>query len=96
MFILVGSKFFSFFYINTNFREQTRSWFEYQRTGRFSALCSAISRRNAAIARRHLMTCNPRSESEVFVDVMPSTLSAAPATPVLPVSRNEVLLVHQT
>ncbi|VBB29018.1 unnamed protein product [Acanthocheilonema viteae] len=76
-------------------QEQTRSWFEYQRTGRFSALCSAIARRNAAIARRHLMTGSSQLESEVIVDVLPPTSSATPL-PVLPVIRNEVLLTDQT
>ncbi|VDM92278.1 unnamed protein product, partial [Onchocerca ochengi] len=71
-------------------QEQTQSWFEYQRTGRVSVLCSALARRNAAIARRHLMTYSPQSESEIIVNVIPPILSATPATSVLPMPRNGV------
>uniref|UniRef100_A0A1I7VRI9 RING-type domain-containing protein n=1 Tax=Loa loa TaxID=7209 RepID=A0A1I7VRI9_LOALO len=77
-------------------QEQTQSWFEYQRTGRFSALCSAIARRSAAVARRHLMTSNIQSEPEVIVNIMPPISPAAPVTPALPVYRDGALLVHQT
>uniref|UniRef100_A0A0R3RT80 RING-type E3 ubiquitin transferase n=1 Tax=Elaeophora elaphi TaxID=1147741 RepID=A0A0R3RT80_9BILA len=76
--------------------EQTRSWFEYQRKGRINSLCSAIARRNAAIARRHLMTCGPQSESEIVVDALAPTLSAEPNTSILPISTNGGLLAGQT
>ncbi|KAM3718026.1 putative 39S ribosomal protein L49 [Dirofilaria immitis] len=75
--------------IEQSAQEQTRSWFEYQRTGRVSALCSALARRNAAIARRHIMTCTPRSE-EIIVNVIPPTLFATSTTSILPVSGNGI------
>uniref|UniRef100_A0A915PJD5 RING-type domain-containing protein n=1 Tax=Setaria digitata TaxID=48799 RepID=A0A915PJD5_9BILA len=74
---------------------QMQSWFEYQRTGRVSALCSAIARRNAAIARRHLMTCS-QSESELAANVTPPNLPSTSAISASRIPRNGILLVHQT
>uniref|UniRef100_A0AAF5Q415 RING-type domain-containing protein n=2 Tax=Wuchereria bancrofti TaxID=6293 RepID=A0AAF5Q415_WUCBA len=76
-------------------QEQKQSWFEYQRNGRVSALCSVIARRNATIARRHLMTFNENSESESSMDITSST-STASVTSSLPVSSNQAILAHQT
>ncbi|VDK86430.1 unnamed protein product [Litomosoides sigmodontis] len=75
---------------------QTQSWFEYQRTGRVSTLCSALARRNAAIARRRLMTYNPQSESGMTVNTLPLSSASSSIASAFPVSRNEILLVDRT
>ncbi|VDO34912.1 unnamed protein product [Brugia timori] len=76
-------------------QEQTQSWFEYQRNGRVSALCSVIARRNAAIARRHLITFSESSDSELSMDMTSSSSSTASFTS-LPISNNQAILAHQT